>query len=159
MVEAAPSAAFEMSEPDLLLELLEVASSNLGASTSKPFDNQRFLECSRRAADALSGTKRHQSAHSGTESPEIFPKFVLQAFTVGRRQASNQRHRNVLARRASVGQLLRLALSSDRDGEVLASLSALQRTMATSDHCPTREIVSIEKGKISKEGGAFHVRQ
>jgi hypothetical protein len=30
-----------------------------------------------------------------------------------------------------VGQLLRLALSSDRDGEVLASLSALKRTMAT----------------------------
>jgi hypothetical protein len=27
------------------------------------------------------------------------------------------------------------------------------------DHCPTREIVSIEKGKISKEGGAFHARQ
>jgi hypothetical protein len=27
------------------------------------------------------------------------------------------------------------------------------------DHCPTREIVSIEKGKISKEAGAFHARQ
>ena len=81
VVEAAPSAAFEMSEPDLLLELLEVASSNPGASTSKPFDNQRFLECSRRAADALSGTKRHQSAHSGTEIPEKVPKYVPEAFT------------------------------------------------------------------------------
>jgi hypothetical protein len=27
------------------------------------------------------------------------------------------------------------------------------------DHCPTREIVSIEKGKNRKEGGAFHARQ
>jgi hypothetical protein len=26
------------------------------------------------------------------------------------------------------------------------------------DYCPTREI-SIEKGKITKEGGEFHVRQ
>jgi hypothetical protein len=102
---------------------------------------------------------REHSCKPDTESPEIFPKLVLQAFTVGRRQAGNQRHRNVLARRVSVGQLLRLALPSDRDGEVLASSSALQRTMATSDHCPTREIVSIEKGKISKEGGAFHARQ
>jgi hypothetical protein len=27
------------------------------------------------------------------------------------------------------------------------------------DYHPTREIVSIEKGKITKEGGAFHARQ
>jgi hypothetical protein len=27
------------------------------------------------------------------------------------------------------------------------------------DHCPTREIVSIEKGNISKKGGAFHAHQ
>jgi hypothetical protein len=81
MVEAAPAAPFEMAEPDLLLELLEVASSSLGAQTSKAFDYQRFLKCSRRAVDAVSGTKRHQSAPSGTESPEKVPNYVLEAFT------------------------------------------------------------------------------
>jgi hypothetical protein len=65
----------------LQLLVMVIASSNLGAPTSKAFDYQRFLKCSRRAADALSGTKRHRNAPSGTESPEIIPKCVLQAFT------------------------------------------------------------------------------
>ena len=82
MMETSPATPFVVAKPDLLLEVMVIARSNLGASTSKAFDYQRFLKCSRRTADALSGTKRHRNAPSGTESPEIIPKCVLQAFTV-----------------------------------------------------------------------------
>jgi hypothetical protein len=34
-----------------------------------------------RALAAIIGTERHQTAHSGTESPEKVPNFVLQVFT------------------------------------------------------------------------------
>ena len=95
MVEAAPAAPFVVAEPDLLLEVMVIARSNLGASTSKAFDYQRFLKCSHRAVDAVSGTKWHQSAYSGTESPEKVPNYVLEAFT---RVASTDLHRRVPVR-------------------------------------------------------------
>ena len=60
---------------------LGVPSSNLGAPTIKPFENQRFSERARRVIADARGTKRHQSAHNGTEIPEKVPKFVPRAFT------------------------------------------------------------------------------
>jgi hypothetical protein len=56
------------------------------AINGKPFENQRFLKCARRALAAIIGTERHQSAHSGTESPEKVPNYVLEAFTAKLRQ-------------------------------------------------------------------------
>jgi hypothetical protein len=63
-----------------------VHGSNIGTPNSKPFDHKRFLKSARRALAAIIGTKRHQSAHSGTESPEKVPNYVLEAFTVKLRQ-------------------------------------------------------------------------
>ena len=51
------------------------------AAVEKPFENQRFLKYDRRVLATDSGTKRHQSAPSGTESPEKVPNYVLEAFT------------------------------------------------------------------------------
>jgi hypothetical protein len=65
-----------------LLSWKVVHASGCFAAVEKPFENQGFLKYARRVLAADSGTKRHQSAPSGTESPEKFPKCVLQAFTV-----------------------------------------------------------------------------
>jgi hypothetical protein len=81
MMEASPSAPFVVAEPDLLLELMVIARSNLGAPSSKPFEHQWFLKTASRALTAIIGTEGHQSAHSGTESPEKVPNYVLEAFT------------------------------------------------------------------------------
>jgi len=95
MMEASPSAPFVVAEPDLLLELMVIASSNLGAPSSKPFEHQGFLKTDSRALTAIIGTKGHQSAHSGTESPEKVPNYVLEAFT---RVAATDLHRRVPVR-------------------------------------------------------------
>jgi hypothetical protein len=95
MMETSPAAPFVVAKPDLLLEVMVIARSNLGASTSKAFDYQRFLKCSRRALAAIIGTERHQTAHSGTESPEKVPNYVLEVFT---RVAATDLHRRVPVR-------------------------------------------------------------
>jgi hypothetical protein len=51
------------------------------ATAGKPFENQQISERALRATDSVFGTKRHQSAPSGTESPEKVPNYVLEAFT------------------------------------------------------------------------------
>jgi len=84
MMEASPSAPFVVAEPDLLLELMEIASSNLGAPTSKAFDYKRFLKSAGHVLAAFIGTKRHRNAPSGTESPGIVPKSVPLVFTVAK---------------------------------------------------------------------------
>jgi hypothetical protein len=43
MMETSPAAPFVVAKPDLLLEVMVIASSNLGAPTGKPFDPQRFV--------------------------------------------------------------------------------------------------------------------
>jgi len=72
-----------------------VHGSNLGTPSSKPFDNKRFLKSARRVLAAFIGTEGHQSAHSGTESPEKVPNYVLEAFT---RVAATDLHRRVPVR-------------------------------------------------------------
>jgi hypothetical protein len=51
------------------------------ATADKPFENQQISERTCRTVAAIIGTKGHQSARSGTQSPEKVPNYVLEAFT------------------------------------------------------------------------------
>jgi hypothetical protein len=50
-------------------------------TADKPFENQQISEQTCRTVAAIIGTEGHQSAPSGTESPEKVPNYVLEAFT------------------------------------------------------------------------------
>jgi hypothetical protein len=63
-----------------------VLASSRFATAGKPLENQRYLKRAPRALAAIIGTERHQTAHSGTESPEKVPNYVLEVFTAKLRQ-------------------------------------------------------------------------
>jgi hypothetical protein len=52
-----------------LAQMVVLASSRF-ATAGKPLENQRYLKRAPRALAAIIGTERHQTARSGTESPE-----------------------------------------------------------------------------------------
>jgi hypothetical protein len=62
------------------LAQMVVLSSSRFATAGKPLENQRYLKRAPRALAAIIGTERHQTARSGTESPEKVLNYVLQVF-------------------------------------------------------------------------------
>jgi hypothetical protein len=58
-----------------------VLASGCFATFGKLLETQRFLKRARRALAAIIGTEWHQTARSGTETPEEVPDYVLQVFT------------------------------------------------------------------------------